>query len=172
MVSDMLVTELTAGGYAVSGADVPHNLSQVCPVVIQCFEPETLRELHNTTDLPLVLLTAVYNEPLLQQAAEYAQGVGPEKSLLVPPVPDGESLYAKSQELVEQAHSLGLALHPWTFRVDSSIDPAFAGDFDAEQQFFYCCLGIDGLFTEFPDRSADAVRAQVAGHCSIACTDF
>jgi glycerophosphoryl diester phosphodiesterase len=140
----MLVSELEAGGYAVSGADVPRNLSQVVPVVIQCFEPETLRVLHNNTDLPLVLLTGVYNQKLLEDAAGYAQGVGPEKSLLVPPVPAGESLLAKSLELVGQAHALGLALHPWTFRVDSAIDPAFNGDFDAEQvrvsPFDRCCL--------------------------------
>lgn len=171
-MTDMLVDALTAGGYAVSGPDCPHDLSRVCPMVIQCFEPEALQVLHNKTDLPLVLLTGVYNEAILEQAAGYAQGVGPEKTLLVPPVPAGESLYTNSQALVAQAHNLGLALHPWTFRVDSSIDPAFNGDFDAEQEFFYCCLGIDGLFTEFPDRSAATVRAKVGGHCSITCTDY
>lgn len=177
-VGDMLVKALTAGGYAVTGEDTGgSNLTNVVPIVVQCFEPETLRYLNNVTDLPMILLTAVYNQALLEQASEYAVGVGPEKSLLLPEPEEGESQVNASLALVQQAHDLGLALHPWTFKADSGIDAPFNGDFDAEQDFFYCCLGIDGLFTEHTDRSAAAVRSYLSrggssASCAVDCSAY
>lgn len=50
----MLLTQLDAAGYAVRGENVPNNLQQVVPIVLQCFEAETLQYLHSLTPLPLV----------------------------------------------------------------------------------------------------------------------
>ena len=55
-MSDLFISALKAGGYATSGADAHSDLQQVVPVVVQCFDPETLRYLHNNTDLPMVSL--------------------------------------------------------------------------------------------------------------------
>ena len=42
-MEDMLLAALNDSGYEVFGDDVPTNLSQVLPVVIQCFDPAPLQ---------------------------------------------------------------------------------------------------------------------------------
>ena len=67
--------------------------------------------------------------------------------------------------LVADAHSLGLAVHGWTFRAenaflpnefDSSADPAAFGDRKGQIQAFLV-LGMDGFFTDQPDLGMAAV---------------
>ncbi|MEO1252193.1 MAG: glycerophosphodiester phosphodiesterase family protein [Pseudomonadota bacterium] len=138
------------------------------PVFIQSFEPEILQRLRGQTAARLVQL--VYEEspgagpniPLADMIA-YADGVGPSKSLLFNQ--DGATGF------VDEAHALGLAVHPWTFRDDRpNLELAASGSRETlcgtaaptqcEYQLFYG-LGVDGLFTDFPD-TAIAVRAAMA----------
>lgn len=67
--------------------------------------------------------------------------------------------------LVADAHSLGLAMHGWTFHAentflpnefDSSADPAALGDMRGQIQAFMA-LGMDGFFTDQPDLGVAAV---------------
>ena len=55
------------------------------------------------------------------------------------------------------ADSLGLVVHTWTFRNDAS-GYGFA-DPQAEMEYYFS-LGVDGLFTAFPDTGV-AARASV-----------
>ena len=48
-----------------------------------------------------------------------------------------------------QAHAAGLAVHPYTFRVDQL--PEHAPDADAVQRALFETAGVDGLFTDFCD---------------------
>ena len=86
------------------------------PVFIQSFEPEILKRLKGKTDAKLVQLVyeatpdAGPNISLMEIAA-YADGVGPAKALIV-------SESGATSNLIEQAHQLGLSVHPWTFRTD------------------------------------------------------
>jgi glycerophosphoryl diester phosphodiesterase len=123
-------------------------------VYIQSFETGNLRELRKRTDLPLIQLLDTEGQPWdlalagdgrtyrdlatpagLAEIATYADGIGPNKQLLLPP-----------SSLVEDAHRAGLLVHPWTFR----------GDAEEEYHQFFS-LGVDGLFSDFPDA---AVRAR------------
>ena len=52
-MAGMLLAQLAAAGFAVSGAAVPTDLRTVLPVVLQCFEADTLRQLKGLTDIPL-----------------------------------------------------------------------------------------------------------------------
>ena len=74
-----------------------------------------------------------------------AAGIGPAKKLLVR---DGKS------GLLERAHRAGLQVHPYTFRNDA-VGEGFK-DIEAELAFYFK-LGVDALFTDFPD-TAVAVR--------------
>jgi glycerophosphoryl diester phosphodiesterase len=123
------------------------------PVFIQSFDPNNLRELADRTPLPLVQLLE-YGLGDLQVVAEYADAIGIAKSLA-------------SQEAVETAHGLGMAVHVWTFRAENEFlpedlrrgaEPAGHGDLDAEIER-YLARGIDGFFTDFP---AIGVRALAA----------
>jgi glycerophosphoryl diester phosphodiesterase len=151
-MADLLLGKLSQGGFAITGA--PNNLTNVNPVVIQCFEPETLKYLKTKTDIALIQLLnfgdVVWNEEQLKALSLYATGLGPAKEYF------GGS-YGAAKVKVELAHSLGLALHPWTFRADQGILPQFENNFESEEMYFYCCLGIDGVFSEFPDRTRETI---------------
>lgn len=100
---------------------------------------------------------------------DYADGVGPWKPYLVTTVADGidrtgdgivninDRRVDGSTGVIDMAHSLGLLVHTWTFRNDAS-GYGFA-DPQAEMAYYFS-LGVDGVFTDFPDTGV-AARAQV-----------
>ena len=45
----------------------------------------------------------------------------------------------------------------------------FHSDPDEEAAYFYCCLGIDGVFTEFPDRIRQTIYGMAANKEEV-CT--
>ena len=61
-------------------------------------------------------------------------------------------------DLVQRAHAAGLLVHIWTIRVDKEFLPAgYHGHAEAEFEQFRD-LGVDGLFTDFPDVAAKVLR--------------
>ena len=98
----------------------------------------------------------------------YADGVGPWKPYLVKTVDDGVERDGKpglsigdrrvdgSTGVIEAAHQAGLLVHTWTFRNDAS-GYGF-GDPQAEMSY-YMALGVDGVFTDFPDTGVKALAA-------------
>jgi glycerophosphoryl diester phosphodiesterase len=92
----------------------------------------------------------------LKQIAAYADGIGPEKRLVVPIAPDGS--VGAPTDLVQRAHAAGLLVHIWTIRVDKEFLPAgYHGRAEAEFEQFRG-LGVDGIFTDFPDAAARVLR--------------
>jgi hypothetical protein len=98
---------------------------------------------------------ASFGDAPLREVAAYASGIGPQKDVLTSAVPEA------ARAIVDEAHALGLAVHPWTFRREESfVDRAFREDPEHELRFFYECLNVDALFVEFPDQ-ANAVIQQI-----------
>lgn len=107
------------------------------------------------------------SEDGLRRIADYARGIGPEKTLIMPRVASGRS--AAPTDLVARAHAAGLLVHPWTFRAENYFLPAELragdaaapdymrqhGDLGAELRAFYA-LGVDGVFCDFPAAAASA----------------
>jgi glycerophosphoryl diester phosphodiesterase len=129
------------------------------PVFIQSFEPDSLRLLRGKTSVSLIQLTSdasMLDAAGLKRIAGYADGIGPEKRLLVPIAPDGS--VGAPTDLVQRAHAAGLVVHIWTIRVDRQFLPAgYHGRGEAEFEQFRD-LGVDGIFTDFPDAAAKALR--------------
>lgn len=152
---------------------VAENFTDPSRTFIQSFEVGNLQELKESImpaagiDIPLVqLLGGANGRPYdfvvsgdsrtygdLTQPAElaniatYATGIGPNKRLIVPSV--GGVLQAPTT-LVEDAHAVGLLLHPYTFRnEDIFLAAEYNGDPKLEYQQFIE-LGIDGFFSDFP----------------------
>ncbi|MCI5046082.1 MAG: hypothetical protein MRY59_01170 [Aquisalinus sp.] len=116
------------------------------PVFIQSFEKPVLKEMRDGTPLPLVYLTSSISGFRVQEIAEYCQGLGPNKGLLI-------NRDKTSTGLLEKAHEQGLQVHPWTFRNDQ-LPEIFA--MPEEEYQFYFSMGVDGVFTDFPDTSVAA----------------
>jgi glycerophosphoryl diester phosphodiesterase len=116
------------------------------PIFVQCFEPEPLREMRRLgSSLPQIFLLDEDAAPQVAPAGldavvAYADGIGPAKLLI-----------ERDPALVERAHRRGLVVHPWTFRADD-VGAGYA-DLEGELEAFYGKYGVDGLFTDFPDRA-------------------
>jgi glycerophosphoryl diester phosphodiesterase len=129
--------------------------SREAPVFIQSFEQDNLRAMRKQTKVRLIQLVsaaAMVEGDGLRDIAAYADGIGPEKRLVVPVNADGS--LGTPTDLVTRAHAAGLLVHIWTIRVDKEFLPAgYHGKPEAEFEQFRQ-LGVDGVFTDFPDVAA------------------
>ncbi|MBA3408231.1 MAG: glycerophosphodiester phosphodiesterase [Solirubrobacterales bacterium] len=157
-------------------------------VFIQSFEVSNLKELRDKTRLRLIQLIDARGAPAdfvatgdprtyddlvtrrgLAEIATYADGIGPEKSRIVP----GNTANGQPEaptRLIRNAHRAGLLVHPFTFRPENEFlaapfrqgdpnSPVYRqarGDQPAELALYFR-LGVDGLFADNPD-TAVAVR--------------
>jgi glycerophosphoryl diester phosphodiesterase len=106
-------------------------------VIVQSFSSESLRSIHALQpDLPLVqLLEGDLDEPLDEEfgvIAEYAVGIGPPRSQV-------------DSALMAAARRNGLIVHPYTVN-------------ERAEMIRLLDLGVDGLFTDRPDRLLDLLR--------------
>lgn len=133
------------------------------PVFLQCFDAAELRRVRQELgcDLKLVqLLPATGPSPPdattaggLAEIREYADGIGPSLEMLYELAEiDGHPV---STGLARRARKEGLVVHPYTFRADD-LPRGFASFEDLVR---WCAetLGIDGLFTDFPDLARAAL---------------
>ena len=148
---------------------------------VQCFDARELRRIREELSCKLRLIQLMgsnaWNESDtdfdeltsrqgLQQVAEYADGIGPWMPQVVAPVntrdpasADASTPRAENEDLpgyrvtglVAAAHELGLAVHPFTFRSDAL--PSYAQDYDQLVSIFIAEARIDGMFTDFPDKT-------------------
>jgi glycerophosphoryl diester phosphodiesterase len=106
----------------------------------------------------------------LRMVATYADGIGPWKPYLVKTLADGvdrtgdgtvninDRLVVGSTGVIEAAHAAGLLVHTWTFRDDNIGYQLGFADPQAEMTYFMQ-LGVDGVFTDFPDTGVAALQA-------------
>ncbi len=150
--------------------------SATAPVFIQCFDVVPLKTIMKMCKAPRVQLVSPEGGPTdvslrykdmvsasgMKTIATYANGVGPDWSMVIPTVDGG---LGPATALVADAHAAGLAVHPWTVRAEnvflppklrSGTDPAAHGNVDAVYKALFAA-GIDGLFSDFP---ALAVKAR------------
>jgi glycerophosphoryl diester phosphodiesterase len=149
------------------------------PVFIQSFESANLQYLRAKTKLPLVQLLddgalqydasgkrvagvkiPQYGDKRggtpprsLEDVAKYANAIGPWKRQIMRDVGAAQLLQTT---LIEQAHAVGLQVHTYTFRSEpTTLAPEYRGDPNSEYRQFYK-LGIDGVFSDFPDAALKA----------------
>jgi glycerophosphoryl diester phosphodiesterase len=141
-------------------------------VFLQCFDFDELRRIHDELfpalqmDLKLVQLIDDNNgnETMMLEGGEWIEynydwmssnsglralsgivaGIGMNKSMLVDEA--GNLLHPT---LVDDAHTLGMVVHPWTFRREKEVLPPYAADFEGLLDFFYFKVGVDGVFTDY-----------------------
>ena len=123
--------------------------SKKLPIIIECFESESLKKFATLSDLPLVFLM-FYDNPFiptydLAEISTFAHGVGPKYQYIF--AYKNETYDPKTPSLfVDEAHSYNLAVHPYILQDD---DLKYAKD-PVEEALAYLNKGVDGLFCEFP----------------------
>lgn len=158
--------------------------SRSAKVYLQCFDPLELQRIKQELlpemkmDLPLVQLIAMtdwaetmeekdgkltsydYDWMLasggMEKIAGYADGVGPWIPMIVDP--DSTAAAPKVSNLVKDAHAAGLVVHPYTFRRDDGQIPAWAGTFEHLVDYLLYDVGVDGVFSDYPDLALEVVR--------------
>lgn len=135
------------------------------PVYLQCFDADELRRVRRDlgSELKLVQLLGdaqrgrlpeLTSSGGLRELADWADGIGPALGALYTLAEiDGQPV---STGAVRRAHEAGLDVHPYTFRADA-LAAGFAS-FEEMVVWFVETLGVDGLFTDFPDRARAALR--------------
>ena len=128
------------------------------PVFVQSFDPSSLQYLRSRTRVRLVQLTERPSDVTperLVAIAKYADGLGVEKRLILPEAPDRRLLPPTT--VIADARRAGLFVHVWTMRSEPDyLSPSYGGDAAAEVRRF-AELGVDGLFTDFPDTALAAL---------------
>jgi glycerophosphoryl diester phosphodiesterase len=158
-----------------------HDMNKAeSPVFIQSFEVGNLQAMRPKTKLKLIQLMDNQGAPFdrpdwlyaemasaegLKKVALYANGIGPNKALVIPRTALGD--LGEPTSLVKNAHASGLAVHPWTFRREnfflplgqrSGVNPTAHGDLVTEIRAFLAA-GVDGVFS---DNVTEAVTAKDA----------
>jgi glycerophosphoryl diester phosphodiesterase len=160
-LSTAIIKELKRYGYT----------NKEAPVYVQTFDFDELKRVYCEVfpalgvNLKLVQLLASTEDAKWQQSpdglrviAEYADGIGPEKDMVIGV--DSASGEPRVSSLVSQAHALGLKVHPYTFRADEGQVPPYANSFEGMLELHIDQAGIDGLFTDFTDRAVAYIRSR------------
>lgn len=142
-------------------------------VYLQSFEPEALKYLRHDlgTTLPLIQLLGenawvedggvdfdfLRTDAGLDAIATYADGIGPWLMQLY--TGQGSSGAPTLSDLAARAHARQLLVHPFTFRAEEL--PPGINSFEDLHQLFFVELGVDGVFTDFPDRTRAFIDAMV-----------
>ena len=92
----------------------------------------------------------------MPKIAQYAEGIGPHKRMLISKASAKNKLVITP--MLESAHRAGLVVHPYTFRLDAGRVEGYADSFEDMLDIFYFTLGVDGVFTDFPDRVVEFLR--------------
>jgi glycerophosphoryl diester phosphodiesterase len=163
------------------------------PVFIQSFEQANLKQLNTMTPVRLVQLvdafdTNEFGDPIyfppndrpfdwtvsgrsdlyshfatnagLAEIKTYADGIGPWKVYIVGTY---QGNIIKRTDLIDRAHAHGLLIHTWTFRSESfRLANQYNGDPANEYKDFYE-MGIDGVFSDFPDHAVEAREEFLGG---------
>ena len=173
-MEEPLVQLLRANGYE----------TQHARVYIQSFEVRNLKDLSTMTSIPLIQLLGSRGQPDdvrqaggtltyaqmgtpegLAEIATYADGVAPEKyHFLIPKDLDNNLLLSNATKFVQQAHALGLKVHPYTFRAENYFLPANFkighNSLDlgksADEMVIFLQAGVDGVFTDHPNIGVQA----------------
>ena len=153
-------------------------------VYLQCFDPNENKRIANQLmpamgmDLKLVQLMAEtsWNETMvytrgkaspynydwmfepgaMAEIAKYADGIGPWKPFLVDDKSTKDNLVITS--MMTDAKKAGLEVHPYTFRADKGRIPTYADNFEDMLDIFLNKVGVDGVFTDFPDKAVQFVK--------------
>ena len=151
---------------ALARHDLDHPWARVA---LMAFEPGILRRLAGRTRLPIIQLVDLAQRGLLLQEGleavdEYADGVGPHASLVLPR--DAGGAIGLPATVVGDAHRIGLTVHAWTVRGENRFlptnlrhgsSPDALGDMAGHVRALLAA-GVDGIITDHPEQALAVLR--------------
>ena len=123
--------------------------------ILQCFDAQELERIRKELKSELFLVQLIESPEEVQQFnhfAAYADGVGPWYKLMLSEIVDGKHSFTS---LVDDAHNVGLVVHPYTFRADQ------LAEFNSFEQMVDVVLyqgNADGGFTDHPDKMLKIIQ--------------
>jgi glycerophosphoryl diester phosphodiesterase len=173
---------------------VKNGFTDPSRIYIQSFEVGNLKTLNDTLmpkagiDIPLIQLIGGSGQPYdfvangdrrtyadlinpagLTEVAKYANGIGPDKRLIVPAstvdndndgkpddlnkdgqISDADRATGTPTTLIQDAHQAGLMVHLYTLRNDPFFLASNYNNDPAQEFKQFIDLGVDGFFTDFP----------------------
>ena len=117
--------------------------------ILQCFDALELERIRKELKSELFLVQLIEFDKETKQLhhfATYANGIGPWYKQILDKKVNNKWTFTS---LVSDAHTLGLKVHPYTFRADQ-IDEF--SSFKEMMQTLLIDANIDGAFTDFPDK--------------------
>lgn len=158
-IAPLLLEALEAAGY--SGRDDP--------VYVQCFDVGEVRRLRDELYAPFRVIQLIGENDWGESSTDYDALRTPEGLAGIAEVADGIGPWLPhlfeleaidgvpvATGLAQAARELGLAIHAYTFRADDL--PGGFADFRSLVRFFTEEIGVDGLFTDFPDQAIRALQ--------------
>lgn len=155
-------------------------------VFIQCFDPDETKRINDELmpmlglDLKLVQLIAetdwretmrlvegelvpydyswMFKKGAMIEIAKYADGIGPWKPMLVSDQSTKDNIILT--EMVSSAKDQGLVIHPFSFRKELDRIPSYAKNFEDLLDIFFYQVGVDGVFTDFPDLAVKFIESE------------
>ncbi|KGT87771.1 glycerophosphodiester phosphodiesterase [Erwinia typographi] len=91
----------------------------------------------------------MFKPEAMKTLSQYVDGIGPDYHMLVAEGSTKEHI--RLTDMVKAAHQNGLVVHPYTVRADQL--PDWVDNVDRLYQVLYYQAGVDGLFTDFPDKA-------------------
>lgn len=117
--------------------------------ILQCFDAKELERIRKELQSELFLVQLIEfpeETKQLTHFATYADGIGPWYKQILDKKVNNKWTFTS---LVSDAHTLGLKVHPYTFRADQ------LGEFFSFKELLQTLLfeaNVDGAFTDFPDK--------------------
>ncbi|RWR02741.1 glycerophosphodiester phosphodiesterase [[Pantoea] beijingensis] len=92
----------------------------------------------------------------MKTLSQYVDGIGPDYHMLIAPgsTPD----HIKLTTMAQEAHQNKLQVHPYTVRADQL--PDFATNVNQVYDALYNKAGVEGLFTDFPDKAVQFLQQE------------
>ncbi len=147
-ISKIVVEILTEYGY--------RSKSDNC--ILQCFDHRELSRIRKDLKSELFLVQLIgwkIEDGQLQKYKIYADGIGPSiKHLIKGSDENGNIIFS---DLVNNAHDLGLQVHAYTFRADHLEG---IPSFEKLLEIGFYGAGIDGAFTDFPDKVVEFLKTK------------
>jgi len=98
----------------------------------------------------------MFKPAAMKELAKYVDGIGPDYHMLI--AADSKPGDIRLTSMAQDAHKNKLQIHPYTVRSDQL--PAYATDVNQVYDVLYNQAGVEGLFTDFPDKAVHFLQQQ------------